>query len=349
MDTSCGLIFTDGERILLGHTTNELFWDIPRGIKEENEDTLSACVREVFERTGLDLSAKKEKFIDLGEFQYTPYKKLHLYKYITKDFPDINSLKCTSFFIGDDNAEYPEVDGFNYFDYKDIKYKTNNKMKMVLMKILELETLTEYKGKIKKVICYVLRHDENDDEYFKKTGWMNIINLYNRCIKLNPSYEIFSVDDFKTVINEDNEYRFSWEGDFVRANYGHSFELEVFKEKEYVVPPDYLYHVTFDCFLEGIKREGLLPKRKIYVFLATDIEKTSQYKIRKNKPAFIKEFGIANPILLKIDAKLAHEEGIKFFKETSTILCCEYLPYKYITIMDNIMDNRIQMTEIEFD
>ncbi|HEY7580479.1 MAG TPA: NUDIX domain-containing protein, partial [Acetobacteraceae bacterium] len=54
--TSCGVLVTDGSRILLGHATRSLRWDIPKGLAEPGEPFAAAAVRELAEETGLAVS-----------------------------------------------------------------------------------------------------------------------------------------------------------------------------------------------------------------------------------------------------------------------------------------------------
>ena len=51
--TSCGVIVTDGERVLLGHATRSPRWDIPKGIAEPGETLPVGAARELLEETGL--------------------------------------------------------------------------------------------------------------------------------------------------------------------------------------------------------------------------------------------------------------------------------------------------------
>ena len=51
--TSCGVIVSDGERILLGHAARSPRWDIPKGVAEPGEDFAEAAARELREETGL--------------------------------------------------------------------------------------------------------------------------------------------------------------------------------------------------------------------------------------------------------------------------------------------------------
>ena len=54
--TSCGVIVTDRERILLGHATRSPRWDIPKGVAELDEGFPEAAAREVLEETGLTVA-----------------------------------------------------------------------------------------------------------------------------------------------------------------------------------------------------------------------------------------------------------------------------------------------------
>src|SRR5690349_13247242 len=72
--TSCGVIVTDGQRILLGHATRSPRWDIPKGIAEPGETFASAAGRELLEETGLMVPATELR--DLGLHAYLRDKDL---------------------------------------------------------------------------------------------------------------------------------------------------------------------------------------------------------------------------------------------------------------------------------
>jgi len=72
--TSCGVIVTDGQRLLLGHATGSPRWDIPKGIAEIGEDFAAAARRELFEETGL--TAPEAELKPIGVFPYRSGKDL---------------------------------------------------------------------------------------------------------------------------------------------------------------------------------------------------------------------------------------------------------------------------------
>jgi 8-oxo-dGTP pyrophosphatase MutT (NUDIX family) len=97
-ETSCGtlLINTKGQ-IMLGHVTGTEHWDIPKGRREPGEEPLQAAIRELWEETNLRLS--EEFFEELGNFDYRPGKRLHLYKaYVADAISDVRQLCCNSYF-----------------------------------------------------------------------------------------------------------------------------------------------------------------------------------------------------------------------------------------------------------
>ena len=110
--TSCGVIVTDGRRILLGHATRSPRWDIPKGIAEIGEDFAAAARRELFEETGL--TAPEAELKPIGVFPYRSGKDLALFIWKPAYMPDPKSLVCVSCFSFR-GSEYPEFDRFGLF------------------------------------------------------------------------------------------------------------------------------------------------------------------------------------------------------------------------------------------
>lgn len=109
---SAGIIITDGNQILLGHSTGNHYWDIPKGMVEDGENRQDCAVRETQEEFGLDFS--NHPLIDLGEFEYSKSKDLHLFLAKLILMPDVKQCKCTSYFdIG--YGKKPEIDNFKLF------------------------------------------------------------------------------------------------------------------------------------------------------------------------------------------------------------------------------------------
>jgi 8-oxo-dGTP pyrophosphatase MutT (NUDIX family) len=110
--TSCGVIVTDGERLLLGHATRSPRWDIPKGEAEPGEDFAAAARRELAEETGLE--APEAELIPLGVFSYRRGKDLALFGWAPLQLPDPATLVCDSSFAWKGRM-WPEFDRFGLF------------------------------------------------------------------------------------------------------------------------------------------------------------------------------------------------------------------------------------------
>ena len=110
--TSCGVIVTDGERLLLGHATRSPRWDIPKGEAEPGEDFAAAARRELAEETGLE--APEAELIPLGVFRYRRGKDLALFGWAPRQLPDPATLVCASSFVWNGRT-WPEFDRFGLF------------------------------------------------------------------------------------------------------------------------------------------------------------------------------------------------------------------------------------------
>ena len=113
--TSCGVIVTDGERVLLGHATRSPRWDIPKGTAEPGENFAEAAVRELREETGL--LAPPEVLVPLGVHSYLRGKDLALFAWKPRQLPDPKGLTCASHFALPNGALLPEFDRFGLFPW----------------------------------------------------------------------------------------------------------------------------------------------------------------------------------------------------------------------------------------
>ncbi|MDR3532044.1 MAG: NUDIX domain-containing protein [Rhodopila sp.] len=136
--TSCGVLVTDGTRLLLGHATRSPRWDIPKGIVEVGEDLAWAAARELREETGLE--ATPDAFVQLGIHRYLPGKDLALFEWRPASMPDPATLRCTSCFaVG--KTLLPEFDRFGIFEWPDALSRVGRNMARVLASVRDREDL----------------------------------------------------------------------------------------------------------------------------------------------------------------------------------------------------------------
>jgi 8-oxo-dGTP pyrophosphatase MutT (NUDIX family) len=129
---SAGVLVTDGTRLLLGHTTRSVRWDIPKGIVEEDKDLAEAAARELHEETGL--TAAPAWLVSLGIHRYLPGKDLALFEWHLPSMPDLSSLHCSSqFAVGE--SSLPEFDRFGIFEWGEAAARVGRNMARVLSSI----------------------------------------------------------------------------------------------------------------------------------------------------------------------------------------------------------------------
>ena len=128
--TSCGVIVTDGQQLLLGHATRSPRWDIPKGIVEPGETLAVAAARELLEETGLIVTP--EEITNLGVHSYLRGKALALFMWRPPQLPDPQSLTCTSRFALPNGTLLPEFDRFGLFPWEEALLRVGKNLARIL-------------------------------------------------------------------------------------------------------------------------------------------------------------------------------------------------------------------------
>ena len=128
--TSCGVIVTDGQRILLGHATRSPRWDIPKGVAEPGEAFTATAARELLEETGLTVGP--EALADLGVHAYLRGKDLALFAWAPPQLPDPETLTCTSRFTLPNGTSLPEFDRFGLFPWDEALLRVGKNLARIL-------------------------------------------------------------------------------------------------------------------------------------------------------------------------------------------------------------------------
>jgi putative RNA 2'-phosphotransferase len=171
--------------------------------------------------------------------------------------------------------------------------------------------------RISKLLSYALRHDPAalgirlDD-----AGWTDVDAVLNG---LASRGEVVSRADLEEVVATSDKQRFALEGSRLRANQGHSVEVDLGLERRQ--PPEVLYHGTVSRFVESIRVEGLSRGKRTHVHLSADVRTAETVGKRRG-----------TPVVMKILARAMHEDGHAFFLSDNDVWLTEHVPPRFLEI-----------------
>jgi len=169
--------------------------------------------------------------------------------------------------------------------------------------------------KIGKFMTYLLRHHPEAEglEIDPNGAWASVDELLQILD--------ISLGELQEIVRRDDKGRFSFQNnshDRIRANYGHSIDVDLGLEK--IEPPDLLYHGTAERNLNQILESGIKKMNRRHVHLSKDLESAKKVGQRHGKPAVI-----------VIDAERMYEDGKKFFLSGDETYLTEYVHPRYFT------------------
>jgi putative RNA 2'-phosphotransferase len=168
-----------------------------------------------------------------------------------------------------------------------------------------------------KFLSLILRHKpETIGLSLDDNGWTNTNELLN---KMNAHGYSLTFEQLKRIVDSNDKKRFAFSEDHssIRANQGHSIEIDLNLQQQQ--PPDTLYHGTAERNIESIKQQGLLKGSRHHVHLSADTETARRVGMRYGKP-----------VVLSIDAKRMQEDGCKFYRSENGVWLTEYVSCEFI-------------------
>ncbi len=171
--------------------------------------------------------------------------------------------------------------------------------------------------RVSKYLAKYLRHSPHElGLTLQPGGWVPVDDL----LAAAEDHGLpISYDELVECVETNDKKRFSFDetGDLIRANQGHSVEVDLqLEERE---PPEVLYHGTVERFLPAILAEGLIKGRRHHVHLSKDVETARKVGARRGKP-----------VVLKVDAGGMHRDGHKFFLSANGVWLTDTVPAGYL-------------------
>ena len=174
--------------------------------------------------------------------------------------------------------------------------------------------------RVSKYLAKYLRHAPHElGLTLQPGGWVPVDDLLAAAEK--HGFPI-SYDELVDCVETNDKQRFAFDvsGELIRANQGHSVEVDLqLEERE---PPEFLYHGTVERFLPSILEEGLVRGKRHHVHLSKDVETARKVGARRGKP-----------VILTVDAERMHRDGHKFLLSANGVWLTDAVPPGYVLRM----------------
>jgi len=171
--------------------------------------------------------------------------------------------------------------------------------------------------RVSRFLSLVLRHKPQEiGLHLDAQGWADIAELIE---KATTAGRIFTSHDLEEIVASNDKQRFAYNEDRtkIRANQGHSIEVELLLEP--ATPPDRLYHGTVEKFLKYIQSQGLRKMNRHHVHMSADSATAAKVGERRGEA-----------IILIINSGDMSRDGFIFYRSANGVWLTDHVPVKYI-------------------
>ncbi|MEW2396565.1 RNA 2'-phosphotransferase [Streptomyces sp. NPDC046862] len=169
-----------------------------------------------------------------------------------------------------------------------------------------------------KVSKYLSKHLRHQPDRIGLTladgGWVEIDTLL--AAAASHGFRITRAE-LDHVVAANDKQRFAVEGTRIRANQGHTVEVDLGLPT--ATPPPYLYHGTVARNLDVIRAEGLRAMNRHDVHLSPDRETATRVGARRGRP-----------VVLSVDAGAMHRDGHVFHVSANGVWLTRAVPPRYL-------------------
>jgi putative RNA 2'-phosphotransferase len=169
--------------------------------------------------------------------------------------------------------------------------------------------------RISKFLSLVLRHQpEKIGLELDGKGWASIASL------IEKSDNFLTNELLQRAVSENEKKRFviSDNGQFIRANQGHSIKVDLGLKA--IEPPAQLFHGTATRFVDAIMFEGLKKMSRQYVHLSLNKVTATKVGQRHGKVA-----------ILNVAAGDMYANGFEFFLSKNQVWLTDRVPIEYLS------------------
>lgn len=171
--------------------------------------------------------------------------------------------------------------------------------------------------KLSKFLSLVLRHQpQTIGIVLDESGWTNIDVLIEQSIKNGVHFDRALLTHIVET-NTKKRFAFSEDNLNIRANQGHSVEVELGYAPQ--KPPTVLYHGTAQQFVASIKQNGLEKQKRHHVHLSQDLDTAISVGKRHG-----------TPYVFEILAEQMYLAEYPFFVSTNGVWLTDNVPPQFL-------------------
>lgn len=176
--------------------------------------------------------------------------------------------------------------------------------------------------KTSKFLSYVLRHKPHEiGLHLNEQGWVSVDKLIQAANRHGTKLDYELIKEI-VATNDKKRFALSEDGKKIRANQGHSIEVDLGLET--TVPPKFLFHGTATRFMKKINQQGLKPSGRHHVHLSADYKTAVKVGMRHG-----------TPVVLRIEAEQMYSEGAKFYVTQNGVWLTDKVDPKYFLILES--------------
>ena len=175
----------------------------------------------------------------------------------------------------------------------------------------------QHSTKISRFLSLVLRHQpEIVGITLTEDGWMNVDELI---AAINRHGQELDFETLEQVVetNDKKRFAFSDDGEMIRANQGHSVEVNLGYRA--TPPPEILYHGTVARFLPSIRENGIQKGQRHHGHLSASLEVANTVGKRRGQP-----------VILTVRAQEMNVAGHDFFISANGVWLTDLVPATFI-------------------
>ncbi|GGW45282.1 RNA 2'-phosphotransferase [Streptomyces xantholiticus] len=173
--------------------------------------------------------------------------------------------------------------------------------------------------RVSKYLSKHLRHQpDRIGITLDENGWVEIDELMRAAAEHGFRFTRAELDH---VVAVNDKRRFTIDGGRIRANQGHTVDVDLGLPP--AEPPDYLYHGTVADSLDAIRAEGLRPMARHDVHLSPDRETATRVGARRGRP-----------VVLPVHAGAMHRAGLVFRVSANGVWLTASVPPEFIRFPD---------------